>query len=204
MRPPARRGHRGLRPGGILDWRNSGILIPRIRFVQHQPRRKLLPRNAGFSHLKSDIKQLAHEDRVERFFGLVHDVHPGCRPGWISPHHAGSARTSGTCHLFFFLFFLEITRPRRKGTFALISECWLGSTDRQGLHPIGEGEGKNGDVRSIYIFRFKIYKVRPTHLYFCHRYSWRKLSEIGKRFGIRLSGVTQASRRTGLKAKKRR
>jgi len=39
-------------------------------------------------------------------------------------------------------------------------------------------------------------------LCFCHRYSGRKLSEIVKRFGIGLSGVTQAGRRIGLKAKK--
>jgi hypothetical protein len=40
--------------------------------------------------------------------------------------------------------------------------------------------------------------------FFCHRYSGRKLSQIGKRFGIGLSGVTQASRRIGLKAKKKK
>jgi len=39
-------------------------------------------------------------------------------------------------------------------------------------------------------------------LYFCHRYSGRKLSEIEKRFGIGLSGVTQASGRIDLEAKK--
>ncbi len=44
--------------------------------------------------------------------------------------------------------------------------------------------------------------ARQIKLYFCHRYSGRKLSEIGKRFGIGLSVVTQASRRIGLKAKK--
>jgi REP element-mobilizing transposase RayT len=44
--------------------------------------------------------------------------------------------------------------------------------------------------------------ARQVKLYFCHRYSGRKLSEIGKQFGIGLSGVTQASRRIGLKAKK--
>ncbi len=44
--------------------------------------------------------------------------------------------------------------------------------------------------------------ARQIKLYFCHRYSGRKLSEIGKRFGIGLSGVTQASRRIGLKTKK--
>ena len=46
--------------------------------------------------------------------------------------------------------------------------------------------------------------ARQIKLYFCHRYSGRKLSEIGERFGIGLSGVTQASRRVGLKAKKER
>jgi len=39
-------------------------------------------------------------------------------------------------------------------------------------------------------------------LYFCHRYSGRKLREIGSRFCMGLSGVTQASKRVGLKAEK--
>lgn len=44
--------------------------------------------------------------------------------------------------------------------------------------------------------------ARQVKLYFCHRYSGQKLSEIGKRYDIGLSGVTQASRRIGLKAEK--
>jgi chromosomal replication initiation ATPase DnaA len=44
--------------------------------------------------------------------------------------------------------------------------------------------------------------ARQIKLYSCHRYSGRKLSEIGKRFGIGLSGVIQASRQIGLKVKK--
>ena len=44
--------------------------------------------------------------------------------------------------------------------------------------------------------------ARQVKLYFCHRYSGRKLREIGSRFCIGLSGVTQASKRIGLKAEK--
>ena len=44
--------------------------------------------------------------------------------------------------------------------------------------------------------------ARQIKLYFCHRYSGRKLSDIGERFGIGQSGVTQASYRIGLKARK--
>ncbi|MFH1490162.1 MAG: hypothetical protein ABII06_14760, partial [Pseudomonadota bacterium] len=43
---------------------------------------------------------------------------------------------------------------------------------------------------------------RQVKLYFCHRYSGRKLREIGSRFGVGLSGVTQASSRIVLKAEK--
>jgi hypothetical protein len=44
--------------------------------------------------------------------------------------------------------------------------------------------------------------ARQVKLYFCHRYSGRKLKEIGGRFGIGLSGVTRASNRISLKAEK--
>jgi REP element-mobilizing transposase RayT len=44
--------------------------------------------------------------------------------------------------------------------------------------------------------------ARQVKLYICHRYSGRKLKEIGDRFGIGLSGVTQASNRIYLKAEK--
>jgi REP element-mobilizing transposase RayT len=44
--------------------------------------------------------------------------------------------------------------------------------------------------------------ARQIKLYVCHRYSGRKLSEIGNRFGIGQSGVTQASRRISMKAQK--
>ena len=40
---------------------------------------------------------------------------------------------------------------------------------------------------------------RKVNLYFCHRYSGKKLKEIGKHFGIGASGVAQASRRIALK-----
>jgi len=36
----------------------------------------------------------------------------------------------------------------------------------------------------------------------CHRFSGKKLRDIGKRFGISESGVTQASRRMKIKAEK--
>ena len=42
--------------------------------------------------------------------------------------------------------------------------------------------------------------ARQVKLYFCHRYTGLKLREIGKRFGISESGVTQAIRRVALKA----
>jgi len=44
--------------------------------------------------------------------------------------------------------------------------------------------------------------ARQVKLYFCHRYSGRKLKEIGDRFGIGLSGVTRANDRICLKAGK--
>jgi len=44
--------------------------------------------------------------------------------------------------------------------------------------------------------------ARQVKLYFCHRYSGRKLREIGSRYCIGLSGVTQASKRVGLQAEK--
>jgi hypothetical protein len=44
--------------------------------------------------------------------------------------------------------------------------------------------------------------ARQVKLYFCHRYSGRKLREIGSRYCMGLSGVTQASKRVGLKAEK--
>lgn len=42
--------------------------------------------------------------------------------------------------------------------------------------------------------------ARQVKLHLCHRYSGRKLREIGSRYGMGLSGVTQASHRIGLKA----
>ena len=44
--------------------------------------------------------------------------------------------------------------------------------------------------------------ARQVKLHLCHRYIRRKLREIGSRYGIGLSGVTQASYRIGLKAEK--
>jgi len=44
--------------------------------------------------------------------------------------------------------------------------------------------------------------ARQVKLYFCHRFSGRKLIEIGSRFSMGLSGVTQASKRIGLRAEK--
>ncbi len=46
--------------------------------------------------------------------------------------------------------------------------------------------------------------ARQVKLYICHRYSGRKLREIGNRYCIGLSGVTQASKRTALKAERDR
>ena len=43
--------------------------------------------------------------------------------------------------------------------------------------------------------------ARHVKLYLCHRYSGKKLREIGKRFGVSESGVTRASRRIQLKQK---
>jgi REP element-mobilizing transposase RayT len=43
--------------------------------------------------------------------------------------------------------------------------------------------------------------ARQVKLHLCHRYSGQKLREIGKRYGIGESGVTQASRRIGSKAR---
>ena len=43
--------------------------------------------------------------------------------------------------------------------------------------------------------------ARQVKLYLCHRYSGKKLREIGKRFGVSESGVTQASRRIQLRQK---
>jgi hypothetical protein len=48
-------------------------------------------------------------------------------------------------------------------------------------------------------------RIRPqglwVKLYLCHRYSGKKLREIGKRFGVSELRVTQASRRIQLKQK---
>lgn len=44
--------------------------------------------------------------------------------------------------------------------------------------------------------------ARQVKLHLYHRYSGMKLRKIGKRFGIGESGVTQASRRIGIKARK--
>lgn len=44
--------------------------------------------------------------------------------------------------------------------------------------------------------------ARQVKLHMCHRHSGMKLKEIGQRFGIRESGVTQASRRISMKAEK--
>jgi len=44
--------------------------------------------------------------------------------------------------------------------------------------------------------------ARQVKLYFCHRYSGRKLRDLGSRFGMIWAGVTQASRRIRLKAEK--
>ena len=44
--------------------------------------------------------------------------------------------------------------------------------------------------------------ARQVKLHLCHRYSGKKLREIGGRFGIGESGVTEASRRIGSKARK--
>jgi REP element-mobilizing transposase RayT len=43
--------------------------------------------------------------------------------------------------------------------------------------------------------------ARQVKLYLCHRYSGKKLREIGERFGVSESGVTQASRRIRIKKK---
>jgi len=43
---------------------------------------------------------------------------------------------------------------------------------------------------------------KRVKLYFCHRYSGRKLKEIGEYFGIGESGVSQSSRRVSLKIRK--
>jgi hypothetical protein len=44
--------------------------------------------------------------------------------------------------------------------------------------------------------------ARQVKLHTCHRHSGMKLKEIGQRFGIRESGVTQASHRISMKAEK--
>ena len=41
--------------------------------------------------------------------------------------------------------------------------------------------------------------ARQVKLYLCHRYSGKRLREIGERFGVSESGVTQASRRIAIK-----
>jgi chromosomal replication initiation ATPase DnaA len=44
--------------------------------------------------------------------------------------------------------------------------------------------------------------ARQVKLHMCHRHSGIKLKEIGQRFGIGESGVTQASRQISMKAEK--
>jgi len=52
------------------------------------------------------------------------------------------------------------------------------------------------------IFKSDEKLARQIKLYMCHRFSGKKLRDIGKRFGISESGVTQASRRMKIKAEK--
>lgn len=52
------------------------------------------------------------------------------------------------------------------------------------------------------IFKSDEKLARQMKLYMCHRFSGKKLRDIGKRFGITESGVTQASRRMKIKAEK--
>ena len=40
--------------------------------------------------------------------------------------------------------------------------------------------------------------LKRLQLYLCHRYSGKRLKEIGDYFGIGVSGVSQASRRVGM------
>jgi REP element-mobilizing transposase RayT len=56
------------------------------------------------------------------------------------------------------------------------------------------------EVDSIYQSDSRI--VRQIKLYVSHRFSGRKLKEIGKQYGISESGVTQASRRIKIQAEK--
>jgi DNA-directed RNA polymerase specialized sigma subunit len=46
--------------------------------------------------------------------------------------------------------------------------------------------------------------AQQVTLHRCHRYNGMKLREIGKRFGIGESGVTQAIRRIGMRAEKKK
>ena len=43
--------------------------------------------------------------------------------------------------------------------------------------------------------------ARQVKLYFCHRYSGKKLREIGERFGVSGPGVSQASGRIRIRQK---
>jgi chromosomal replication initiation ATPase DnaA len=43
--------------------------------------------------------------------------------------------------------------------------------------------------------------LKRVQIYLCHRYSGKKLKEIGDHFGIGVSGVSQASRRVAMQVK---
>jgi len=48
LRPPARRGHRGLRPGGILDWEFKEIMQKFFFISIHNPPASI--RHASIKH----------------------------------------------------------------------------------------------------------------------------------------------------------
>ncbi len=66
-------------------------------------------------------------------------------------------------------------------------------TDRPGM------DGIEQVVDSV--FQSDKKPARQVKLFLCHRYSGKKLQEIGNRFGVSESAVTQASRRIGVKQK---
>ena len=64
LRPPARRGHRGLRPGGILDWWNRyalSIKMDRIPLITNIPafHRSIIPKFLMLS--KEELSPLTHQ-----------------------------------------------------------------------------------------------------------------------------------------------
>jgi REP element-mobilizing transposase RayT len=94
-----------------------------------------------------------------------------------------------------------------EGFVAEIKSKYLGDKEADRDLPILKALSKKADFNDIEKIVDSFFKsdeklARQVKLHICHRFSGKKLRDIGKRFGISESGVTQASRRIKIKAEK--